>query len=93
MPKIIKVPSIFCGSVVIEIAENIKNQLKGRRKNISLDLADVERIDTLALQLLVSIQSSCNSKGGKLALENITKPVVDTISLMGLSVLVDGCDN
>jgi anti-anti-sigma regulatory factor len=90
MAKAIELPAIFCASEVSEVCETLKSQLSGRRKNLTLDMSKIERVDTLALQLLVSIQSSCQAKGGVLTLKNIPDAVKDASSLLGLSILSEG---
>lgn len=90
MSKNIELPQELCAASVSELKEQVQSLLSGRRKNLELDMSPVERVDTLGLQLLVSIQNSCQSKGGTLTLKNVPKHVQETAEFLGLSILLAG---
>ncbi len=89
MAKGIEIGAIFCATELDDIAKKIKSELSGKKKNLTIELAKVERVDTLALQLLVSTQNTCIEKGGTLTLKNIPEVVTSTVELLGLSVLTN----
>lgn len=47
---------------VEEVMEQLKGYVKGRKKDLLLDLSEIEDIDTAGLQLLVSLQKYGDSK-------------------------------
>jgi anti-sigma B factor antagonist len=62
----------------------VLNELKEGISEVCLDLADVEMIDSTGISLLISIQNSLSSKGGRLKLDNTSDDITQMFKLMRL---------
>ena len=82
--KPIEFPQALDAGSVQEFHEKLLKNLGAKKKNLSVDLSQVETVSTLALQLLVSVKKSCVERGGDLEIIEISQPVKDTIKLLGL---------
>ncbi|MDD9920404.1 MAG: STAS domain-containing protein [Alphaproteobacteria bacterium] len=80
------VPEDFSARSIVEIYDQFVQGIPPRKApDIKLDMSSVERVDSLALQLLVSLQKSCEAKKGTLVIENPSDIVTQVSEQLGLS--------
>ena len=65
--------------------------LEGGIEELKLDFGNVKLIDVPALQLLLSVQKSCDHKGINFELTNVSEEVCKSILNAGCSPLLKGC--
>lgn len=88
--KPIELPAVVDAAAIAAVTDKVKAAMKGTRKNLSIDLAKVERMDTLGLQLLLSAEKTCVERQGTLTLLNTPQVVLDAAVQLGLTGLFKG---
>ncbi len=80
----------------VQIADELKKTLlafsEKLEENMKLDLANVNKIDLCAIQLLVSLKKTLNEKESRLLLLNCTIGVMDALALSGCLELFEYAD-
>ncbi len=75
------------------LRQRIKNAAESGHKNIVLDLAGVDYIDSAGLGTLVSGAASVRRSGGELKLANLTARVRDVMQITRLSTVFEVHEN
>ena len=82
----------FDGDMTIYNAENQKQDLfslLSRKKNISVNLADVDEFDTAGFQVLLFGKQYAEKNGIELVLKSASEPVAEVFKLYGMSSLLE----
>ena len=77
---------------VEDLHKKILKDLKKEEGDLTLDFTSIQKIDMTAIQLLLSIKKTCESKSNKLILINLSDGIKETLKLSGCDLLL-GVDN
>lgn len=67
-----------------ELREKMQQMINDGVKEITIDMADVELIDSTGIGVLIGIQNTLNSKSGKLYLKNVCNDIMKMLRIMRL---------
>ena len=67
-----------------DILRKSSKTLCAKDKNVELDLAEVNEIDTSGLQLLATLARQAKSKGGQMKVVSVSEDAEEKINLSGL---------
>ena len=84
---------ITLGEGSVTLRDAVKDVLSKGSKNILLNLADVDYIDSSGLGELVSAFTAVKNAGGDLKLVNLTKKVSDLLVITKLATVFDTKDD
>ncbi|MCD4668134.1 MAG: STAS domain-containing protein [Sulfurimonas sp.] len=68
-------------TILLDLAQNKNDKLE-------LDLQQVQKIDMTVIQLLISLQKTCEVDAIDFSLHNLSSEVVDTLHLCGCDTLL-----
>src|SRR5579884_872620 len=80
---------ITLGEGSVQLRDGIRDLLAKGSKNILLNLADVNYIDSSGIGELVSAYTTVRNQGGELKLLNLTKKVHDLLQITKLYTVFD----
>ena len=84
---------ITLGEGSVQLREAIRDLISKGQKNILLNLADVNYIDSSGLGELVSAYTTAKNQGASVRLLNLTKKVKDVLQLTKLYTVFDIYDD
>lgn len=84
---------ITLGEGSVQVREAVRDLLAKGQKNILLNLADVNYIDSSGIGELVSAYTTARNQGGELKLLNLTKKVHDLLQITKLYTVFDVKDD
>ncbi|MBN1931619.1 MAG: STAS domain-containing protein [Desulfobacterales bacterium] len=71
-------------SVVPNLKKHLHSLLQEGIRELVIDFADVEMIDSVGLGILISAHNSLNNCGGKLKIVNVSKDILTLLKAMRL---------
>ena len=84
---------ITLGEGSVQLRDAVRDLLAKGQKNILLNLADVNYIDSSGIGELVSAYTTVRNQGGELKLLNLTKKVHDLLQITKLYTVFDVKDD
>ena len=84
---------ITLGEGSVQLRDAVRDLLAKGQKNILLNLADVNYIDSSGIGELVSAYTTVRNQGGELKLLNLTKKVHDLLQITKLYTVFDVNDD
>ena len=84
---------ITLGPETESLRQRLKNTSESGHKQIVLDLAGVDYIDSAGLGTLVALSTSVRQTGGELKLANLTARVHDLLQITRLSTIFEVYDS
>jgi anti-sigma B factor antagonist len=84
---------ITLGSGNQELRDRVNNALEEGKKNIVLNLADLSYVDSSGVGTLVGCYTSAQNRGASLKLLNLTKKIVDLLTITKLLTVFETFDN
>ena len=68
---------------VEEFYEFLLKEVKNAESKLELDFTSIEKIDMVVIQLLLSLQKTCNQNSINLILKNFSSQLMDTLKSSG----------
>lgn len=72
-----------------EFETAIQTVIEGGKRNIVLDMADVDFLSSSGLRVLVTTRKDLNKSGGRITLAQLSERVQETLAIAGLDVLFE----
>jgi len=77
---------------IYEIEEFYKliiEKIKNAESTLELDFINIEKIDIVSIQLLLSLQQTCQKKSIKLILKNFSNELINTLKASGCDKVLE----
>lgn len=74
---------------VEEFYEFIKQKFHEADTVLEIDFKNIQKIDMVAIQLLLSLQHSCKKKSLKLVMKNFSSELLDTLKACGCNEILE----
>jgi anti-sigma B factor antagonist len=84
---------VSIGDALVELRDSIREALAGDQKNILLNLAEVNYIDSSGLGQLIGSYATVASRGGQMKLLNLQKRVNDLMQVTKLLTVFETYTN